>query len=123
MTQTKIDITSKFDLFSETWQPKIIGQVDNMHVKIARIEGEFDWHAHPDEDEMFLVVEGAMDMEFRDRTERVASGEMIIVPKGVEHRPASVGGECKILMIERAGTLNTGDNAASNRRVEQPEII
>jgi len=123
MTQTKIDITSKFDLFSETWQPKIIGQVDNMHVKIARIEGVFDWHAHPDEDEMFLVVEGAMDMEFRDRTERVASGEMIIVPKGVEHRPASVGGECKILMIERAGTLNTGDNAASNRRVEQPEII
>ncbi|MEM7663848.1 MAG: cupin domain-containing protein [Pseudomonadota bacterium] len=123
MTQTKVDIASKFALFTETWQPKIIGQVDNMHVKIARIDGVFDWHSHPEEDEMFFVVEGAMDMEFRDRTERVGTGEMIIVPKGVEHRPASVGGECKILMIERAGTVNTGDNAASTKRVEEPEII
>ncbi|MEM9667562.1 MAG: cupin domain-containing protein [Pseudomonadota bacterium] len=123
MTQTKVDIASKFDLFSETWQPKIIGQVDNMHVKIARIEGVFDWHAHLDEDEMFFVVDGTMDMEFRDRTERVGTGEMIIVPKGVEHRPASVGGECKIMMIERAGTVNTGDATDSDKTVAAPEQI
>lgn len=122
MTQT-VDLAQKFALFAETWSPKIIGQVDDMHVKIARIDGEFDWHAHPDEDELFLVIEGAMDMQFRDHTERVAAGQMIIVPKGVEHRPASVGGECKILMIERAGTLNTGDNADSDRTVEAPETL
>jgi len=122
MTQT-VDLAQKFALFAETWSPKIIGQVDDMHVKIARIDGEFDWHAHPDEDELFLVIEGAMDMQFRDYAERVEAGQMIIVPKGVEHRPASVGGECKILMIERAGTLNTGDNADSDRTVEAPETL
>ncbi|MEM6412607.1 MAG: cupin domain-containing protein [Pseudomonadota bacterium] len=123
MTQTKVDIASKFDMFTETWQPKIIGQVDNMHVKIARIDGVFDWHAHAEEDEMFFVVEGVMDMEFRDRTERVEMGEMIIMPKGVEHRPASVGGECKIMMIERAGTVNTGNATDSALTVDAPEHI
>ena len=123
MTETKVDLAEKFALFKETWSPKIVGQVDDMHVKIARIDGVFDWHVHPDEDEMFLVIEGTMDMQFRDRIERVGPGQMIIVPKGTEHRPASVGGECRILMIERAGTLNTGDNAASNKRVEEPEVI
>ncbi|MEL7129690.1 MAG: cupin domain-containing protein [Pseudomonadota bacterium] len=118
-----IDLAAKFALFAETWTPKIIGQVDNMHIKIARIDGVFDWHAHTDEDEMFLVVEGTMDMEFEDRTERVEAGQIIIVPKGVSHRPASVDGECKILMIECAGTLNTGDNIASNKSVATPEVI
>ncbi len=118
-----VDIQQKFSLFSELWQPKIIGQVNDMHVKIARIEGEFDWHAHADEDEMFFVLEGTMDMSFRGRTERVAAGQMIVVPKGVEHRPASVGGECKIMLIEPVGTLNTGDNKVSDFTVPAPEIL
>ncbi len=122
MTKT-IDIQQKFSLFTEAWQPKIIGQVNDMHVKIARIEGEFDWHAHADEDEMFFVIEGAMDMGFRDRTERVETGQMIIVPKGVEHRPASVGGECKIMLLEPASTLNTGDNQSSDFTVPEPEML
>ena len=122
MTKT-IDIQQKFSLFTEAWQPKIIGQVNDMHVKIARIEGEFDWHAHENEDEMFFVIEGAMDMGFRDRTERVETGQMIIVPKGVEHRPASVDGECKIMLLEPTSTLNTGDNQASDLTVPEPEML
>lgn len=122
MTKT-IDIAQKFSLFTGNWQPKIIGQVNDMHVKIARIEGAFDWHSHKDEDEMFFVIEGSMDMGFRDRTERVEAGQMIIVPKGVEHRPAAVGGECKIMMVEPAGTLNTGDNEESDFTVPEPETL
>ncbi|MEO0981858.1 MAG: cupin domain-containing protein [Pseudomonadota bacterium] len=118
-----VDLAAKFDRFAETWSPKIVGQVDDMHVKIARIDGVFDWHAHPGEDEMFFVLEGAMDMQFRDRTERVAAGQLIIVPKGVEHRPASVDGECKIMLIERAGIVNTGDQPVSERTVAAPEEI
>ncbi len=118
-----IDLSAKFASFTETWSPKIVGRVDEMDVKIARIDGAFDWHAHADADEMFFVVEGEMVMHFRDGSERVAPGQMIIVPKGVEHRPESLGGECKILMVEQAGTLNTGDRPESAFTVENPEEI
>ncbi len=122
MTNT-INIQQKYSLFSALWEPKIIGQINDMHVKIVRIEGEFDWHVHKHEDEMFFVLEGTMDMGFHDRNERVEAGEMIIVPKGVEHRPASVGGECKIMLLEPASTLNTGDNEMSDFTVPEPERL
>ncbi len=106
----KISLPEKFAQFSEQWTPKIVGDLNDMHLKIAKIEGAFHFHQHPDTDEFFMVVQGQMLMHFRDKTVTVDAGEMIVVPRGVEHKPESVG-ECHILMIEQAGTLNTGDVA------------
>ncbi|MEO9970354.1 MAG: cupin domain-containing protein [Hyphomonadaceae bacterium] len=123
MTQTKVDLAQKFSLFSEPWQPKIVGEVNGMHVKLARLQGTFEWHSHEKEDEMFLVVEGVLIMKFRDRTERIEQGQFIIVPRGVEHLPSSEGDECKIMLFEPATTLNTGDGDASDRTVAELERI
>ena len=123
MTQTKVDIAEKFSLFSEPWQPKIVGEVNGMHVKLARLQGEFVWHSHEKEDEMFLVVSGVLIMTFRDRTERIEQGQFIIVPAGVEHLPSSEGEECQIMLFEPASTLNTGEALANERTVAEPERI
>lgn len=123
MTQTKVDIAEKFSLFPEPWQPKIVGEVNGMHVKLARLQGEFMWHSHADEDEMFLVMAGVLIMKFRDRTERIEAGQFIIVPKGVEHLPSSEGEECKIMLFEPASTLNTGDGDANDRTVAELEHL
>ena len=123
MTQTKVDIAEKFSLFSEPWQPKIVGEVNGMHVKLARLQGEFVWHSHEKEDEMFLVVSGVLIMKFRDRTERIEQGQFIIVPAGVEHLPSSEGDECQIMLFEPASTLNTGEALANERTVAEPERI
>ena len=117
----RINIAEKFDLFSETWSPKVIGELNGQHVKLARIEGEFEWHHHESEDELFLVVEGEMVMHYRDRDVVLAPGELVIVPRGVEHKPSSADG-AKILLFEPATTLNTG-NVSSDRTVESPEWI
>lgn len=118
-----IDLTQKFSLFSEPWQPKIVGQVNGMHVKLARLQGEFMWHSHEHEDEMFFVVEGVLLMKFRDRTERIEAGQFIIVPRGVEHLPMSEGEECKVMLFEPASTVNTGDLDANERTVAELERI
>ena len=118
-----IDIAEKFSRFSEPWQPKIVGEVNNMHIKLARLQGEFMWHSHENEDELFLVIEGVLIMKFRDRTERIEAGQFIIVPRGVEHFPASEGAECKIMLIEPASTVNTGDLATNERTVAAPERL
>ena len=123
MSQTKVDIAEKFSLFSEPWQPKIVGEVNGMHVKLARLQGEFVWHSHEKEDEMFLVVSGVLIMKFRDRTERIEQGQFIIVPAGVEHLPSSEGDECQIMLFEPASTLNTGEALANERTVAEPERI
>lgn len=123
MTQTKVDIAEKFSRFSAPWQPKIVGEVNNMHIKLARLQGEFMWHAHENEDELFLVVEGVLIMKFRDRTERVEAGQFIIVPRGVEHFPSSEGPECKVMLIEPASTVNTGDLDTNERTVAAPERL
>lgn len=123
MTQTKVDIAEKFSLFSEPWQPKIVGEVNGMHVKLARLQGEFVWHSHEKEDEMFFVVSGVLIMKFRDRTERIEQGQFIIVPAGVEHLPSSEGDECQIMLFEPASTLNTGEGEANERTVAEPERI
>lgn len=118
-----IDLAQKFSLFSEPWQPKIVAEVNGMHVKLARLQGEFMWHAHEHEDEMFFVIEGVLIMKFRDRTERIEAGQFIIVPRGVEHLPMSEGEECKIMLFEPASTVNTGDLDANARTVAELERI
>lgn len=117
----KVNLHEKFGQFTEQWSPKIVGQVADMHIKLVRIEGEFPWHRHDQEDELFLVVHGRMVLEFRDRTVALEEGEFLIVPKGVEHRPVAAQ-EAHILLVEPAGTLNTG-NVRSDRTVHEPEWI
>ena len=95
----KINIQSKLDTFKEYWTPKIIGELNNQLVKIAKVKGEFIWHSHENEDELFWVVEGKLWIDFKDKTVELNPGEMIIVPRGVEHRPRTEG-EVKILLFE-----------------------
>jgi len=123
MTQTKVDIAEKFSLFSEPWQPKIVGEVNGMHVKLARLQGDFMWHSHENEDELFIVIEGVLIMRFQDRTERIEAGQFIIVPRGIEHFPSSEGDECKIMLIEPNTTVNTGDLEVNERTVAEMEMI
>lgn len=108
----KVNLDAKFQLFSEQWTPKIVGQINDQHVKIARIEGDFVWHKHDHEDEMFMVLEGEIEIEFRDKTVTLKVGEFIVVPKGVEHRPRAKE-EAKIMLIEPVTTLNTGDQVTA----------
>ena len=108
MDQQPIHIKNKFKLFSELWSPKIIAQLNDYHFKIAKIQGEFIWHSHQDTDEAFIVIHGKMQIQFREGAVELTTGEMFIVPKGVEHKPVA-DQECHILMIELAGTVNTGD--------------
>jgi mannose-6-phosphate isomerase-like protein (cupin superfamily) len=117
----KIDLAQKLASFDEHWKPKIIGELNGQHVKLAKFAGEFVWHHHEHEDELFLVVQGRFRMELRDRTIELGPGEMLIVPRGVEHRPVS-DEEVGVLLFEPAGTLNTG-NVQGDRTVEHPEWI
>ena len=117
----KVDLAEKFARFSEQWQPKIVGSFDDYHVKLARVQGEFVWHTHRDEDELFMVVDGRLTIHFRDRDVELVPGEFLVVPKGVEHKPSAVE-ECQILMIERKGTVNTGD-VENSPMTAQPEIL
>ncbi len=118
---SKVNIKDKFNMIDKYWDPKIIGEVNDMYVKLAKVKGEFDWHLHEDEDEMFLVIEGELLLKYRDKEELLKKGEMAVVPKGVEHKPVAEQ-ETHILMIEQKGTLNTG-NVKSEKTVEEPEWI
>lgn len=113
----KINIHNKLALFSDYWNPRIVGELNNQHVKLVKFQGEFVWHKHDDEDEMFLVVEGTFNMEFRDRTVQLNQGEFLIVPKGVEHRPVAEQEVC-VMLFEPATTLNTGDTRGELTRDE-----
>ncbi|HKD48787.1 MAG TPA: cupin domain-containing protein [Rhizomicrobium sp.] len=104
---TKINLADKLSLFSEHWRPKIIASLNGQDVKLIKALGEFPWHAHKDEDEFFLVLEGSFRVEFRDRVESLCPGECIVVPRGTEHRTAA-GEESAVLCFEPAGVLNTG---------------
>lgn len=107
MNYTPINFQEKLTQFSEHWSPKIIAQLNDYHLKLAKVQGEFVWHKHPDTDEVFIVVKGHLDILFRDGSVSLDEGEMFVVPKGVEHKPVS-GRECHILLIEPAGLVNTG---------------
>ncbi len=104
----KIALSEKFDLFQDTWSPKIVGELNGQLVKLVKLEGEFVWHAHESEDEMFLVVAGTVTIQLRDREIVLRPGEFCIVPRGVEHRPAS-DGVAHVVLFEPASTLNTGN--------------
>lgn len=115
------NLTAKFSSFSEQWCPKIVGEVNGVHIKLAKIHGEFEWHQHDKEDEMFLVVHGSMRMRLRDRDVTINEGEFIIIPAGTEHLPIA-DHEAHVLLVEPAGTINTG-NKPSHRTVIDPERI
>lgn len=104
----KVNLEQKFNLFSEHWSPKIVGELNGQHVKLVKFKGEFVWHKHDNEDELFFVVKGNFNMEFRDRTVLVKENEFLIVPKGIEHRPVA-DEEVSVMLFEPATTLNTGD--------------
>jgi mannose-6-phosphate isomerase-like protein (cupin superfamily) len=112
MEINKINIAEKLNLFSDHWNPRIVGELNGQHVKLVKFQGEFVWHKHDNEDEMFLVLEGSFRMELRDKTININKGEFIIIPKGVEHKP-SAEKEVHIMLFEPAGTLNTGNNSES----------
>ncbi len=107
-----IAFAPKFEEFSELWSPKIVARLNDYHVKIVKVKGDFTWHRHVETDEFFLVVEGTLQIDFRDGAATIEAGEMIVIPKGVEHRPHA-NEECRILLIEPAGTINTGDDNES----------
>ena len=102
-----INLMEKLNLFSDHYHPRLIGELNSQDLKIAKIKGEFVWHSHEQEDELFFVIKGWFNMEFRDKIVRVDEGEMIIVPRGVEHRPVAEE-EASILLFEPASTINTG---------------
>lgn len=117
----KVNLAEKFSRISRHWDPKIVGSLNGQHVKLVKFQGEFVWHHHDTEDELFLVVHGEFTLEFRDRTVLLQTGEFIIVPRGVDHRPVAEH-EVQVLMFEPASTVNTG-SAPGERTVAEPEWI
>lgn len=103
-----INLNEKLSKFSEHWSPKIIARMNDYHFKLAKVQGEFVWHDHPETDEVFLVVKGKLDIHFRDGLVTLNEGDLYVVPKGVEHKPVAEA-ECHILLVEPAGTVNTGE--------------
>lgn len=117
----KINLNEKLSLFNDHWNPRIIAELNGQHVKLAKIQGEFIWHSHEHEDELFMVLSGVLTMEFRDRIVVLHEGEIIVVPRGVEHRPVAKE-EVSILLFEPSTTINTGE-VDSNLRREELEWI
>lgn len=117
----KINLTEKLGQFAEQWSPKIVGELNGQLVKLVKFQGEFVWHHHDTEDEMFLVVRGAFDMHLRDRVVTIQEGEFFIVPRGIEHKPVAAE-EAHVLLFEPASTLNTG-NVRNERTREKLERL
>jgi mannose-6-phosphate isomerase-like protein (cupin superfamily) len=122
----KVHLKEKLATFHEHWSPKIVGELNGQHLKVVKFQGDFVWHRHEMEDEMFLVLKGEFDMQYRDssgieQTLLIAEGEFVIVPHGTEHRPHA-DSEVHVLLFEPAGTLNTG-NIHDSRTVASPETI
>ncbi|SMC31702.1 cupin domain-containing protein [Moheibacter sediminis] len=115
----KVNIEEKLSLFSEHWSPKILGELNGQHVKIAKFLGEFTWHKHDHEDEMFYVINGNLKIEFRDKTVELSAGEFLIVTKGTEHKPVAEK-EVSVMLFEPATTLNTGnvENELTKKNLE-----
>jgi mannose-6-phosphate isomerase-like protein (cupin superfamily) len=104
----KVNVEQKLSLFADYWNPRVVGELNGQHVKLVKFQGEFVWHKHDNEDEMFFVVKGQFKMEFRERTVELKENEFLIVPKGVEHRPVAEQ-EVSVMLFEPSTTLNTGD--------------
>jgi mannose-6-phosphate isomerase-like protein (cupin superfamily) len=108
MDLSPINLADKLAKFSEQWSPKIVAQMNDYHFKLAKVQGDFVWHRHADTDEVFIVLDGEMTIHLRQGDVRLKAGEMYVVPRGVEHKPEAVR-ECRIMLVEPAGTVNTGD--------------
>jgi mannose-6-phosphate isomerase-like protein (cupin superfamily) len=108
MTIQKVNLNEKFALINEHWRPKIVGELNGQEVKLVKFQGEFPWHKHENEDEMFMAMKGNFRIEFRDKTVELSEGEFLIVPRGVEHRPVAES-EVEVLLFEPAQLLNTGN--------------
>lgn len=117
----RISIADKLALIGAHWSPRIVAELNGQHVKLAKLMGTFTWHRHAQEDELFLVLRGHLTMHFRDRKVELHAGDMLVVPRGVEHLPVAEE-ETDVLLLEPAGTLNTGD-AVDARRIDNPEWI
>jgi mannose-6-phosphate isomerase-like protein (cupin superfamily) len=117
----KVNLSEKLQQFTERWSPRIVGELNAQHVKLVKLEGEFVWHHHEREDELFLVVHGHLSIHLRDRTIELDEGEFFIVPRGVEHKPVAAA-EAHVLLLEPSSTLNTG-NVRNDRTVEVPERL
>jgi mannose-6-phosphate isomerase-like protein (cupin superfamily) len=118
---TKVNLREKLALFDERWAPRIVGELNGQHVKLAKLEGEFVWHHHEIEDELFLVLKGKLEIQLRDGEVTLEEGEFYIVPRGVEHRPVAHG-EVHVMLLEPASTRNTG-NTTGERTVTELERI
>ena len=108
MSFSSINLQEKFGLFSDHWSPRVIAEMNDYQFKLVKVEGDFVWHDHKDTDEVFIVIEGEMTIEFRDGSVQLSAGEMFVVPKGVEHKPMA-NSECKVLLVEPKGVVNTGE--------------
>jgi len=117
----KINLAEKLASFHDHWRPRVVAELNGQHVKLVKFQGPFDWHHHEAEDELFLVVKGRFRMEFRDRNVDLSAGELIVVPRGVEHRPVA-DEEVEVLLFEPKSTLNTG-NVRTSRTVDRLEEI
>jgi mannose-6-phosphate isomerase-like protein (cupin superfamily) len=117
----KVNLSEKLALFSDLWSPKIVGELNGQHVKLVKLKGEFVWHNHPGEDELFLVLRGALAIHLRERVIHLREGEFFIVPRGVEHKPVAED-EAHVLLLEPVSTLNTG-NVRNERTVDSPERL
>jgi mannose-6-phosphate isomerase-like protein (cupin superfamily) len=116
-----INLQEKFALFQEQWSPKLVAELNGQAVKLVKVQGEFVWHHHEAEDELFFVVQGTLSIEFRDRVVQLQAGEMIVVPRGVEHRPYAAQ-EAWLMLFEPMATLNTG-NVTNERTVEDVKRV
>ena len=115
MQTEKVNINEKLSSFTDHWNPRIVGELNGQYVKLAKFQGEFIWHKHDNEDEMFYVLEGEFNMEYRDKTILIKKGEFLIVQKGVEHKPVAEQ-EVSIMLFEPCTTLNTGDQSSDFTR-------
>ncbi len=115
---TKVNLADKLSSFADHWAPRIVARYNDHEIRLVKVAGEFIWHRHDDTDELFLVIAGELDMEFRDRTETLCPGEMIVVPRGTEHRPVSRHGETQLLLIDPRDMPNTGDATTATVAVE-----
>ena len=108
MDHDAVDLAAKFELFSEHWSPKLVARLNDYDVKLAKVKGDFVWHTHEDTDELFLVIDGTLTIQLRDRDVVLEPGQLFVVPQGVEHCPRA-DAECRVLLLEPAGVVNTGD--------------
>ena len=121
MKSKKINIQEKFQKFSEHWSPKVIAEMNDYQFKLAKVKGEFIWHEHKETDEVFIVIDGRMQIEFREEIIELETGDMYVVPKGVEHKPYAEE-ECNIMLVEPRGVVNTGDKT-NDMTIENDTVI